>query len=91
MSILKILNWFRIVLVLGFTFVTELDFTDLSDPERRATAVKRLQEVLQKEKIGLPGFLSNYEELVLGVIIDLAVFLLKKTGLLESGKAKQAV
>lgn len=81
----RLLSFFRLTLLFSFVFVTRLDFSDLSDPDRRKEAITQMSKILQDASVDVPAWLDPHLELFLGVVIDTVVFFLKRTGVLGSG------
>ncbi len=81
----RLLTFFRLTLLFTFVFVTRLDFSDLSDPERRKEAIAQMVKVLSDASVEVPSWLAPHIELFLGAVVDTVVFFLKRTGVLGSG------
>jgi len=88
MSIFQLIRYIRIVMLFAIPFVTKLDFSDLSDPDRKSSVVEQLQQQLTTLDVKPPKWAEDYIEPLLGILVDLVVYLLKRVNFLERGSEK---
>ena len=88
MSIFRMIGYIRIAILFAVPFVTELDFSDLADPDRKQAVVDRLSNKLDELNVTPPKWMDRYVEALLSVLVDVVVYLLKRVDFLERGSEK---
>lgn len=85
MSILKLLNWIKVIitLIIPFSIVAEVD--GKPGPDKRKQVVDELKAELTKLGFTVPSWLQWIYEPVLGLLVDAIVYVLNKQDFFDHG------
>ena len=91
MGILKFINTIKVVLgfITPFAMIleveSELGESTIPGSDKRDAVVSKLKDQMEESNLSFPDWISSYTDLILGLLVDLIVFILNKTGFFVHG------
>lgn len=91
MGIIKFINTIKVVLgfIAPFAMIleveSELGESPIPGADKRDAVVSKLKDQMEESNLSFPSWIASYTDLILGLLVDLIVFILNKTGFFVHG------
>ena len=84
-GILKVFGYLRLAFVFALPFAVLVEEKNRNGEEKRAEVVQLLKDEFAKQGINFPEWMNRFLDPLLGVIVDVVVYLMNKSGFFEHG------
>jgi len=82
-GIFRVFRWIEVLFVFAVPFAVLVEAEGKPGDEKRAEVVKMLKEEIDKLGLSFPKWLTDFLTPLLGLIVDVVVTILNRTGFFE--------
>lgn len=82
-SVMKVIGYLQVLMVFVVPFAMLAESEGLPGEEKKREVIAHLKEEMHKLGMKVPSWLERYWDTILGLMVDVVVWLLNKTGFFE--------
>lgn len=83
-GILRVIGYLQVLMVFAVPFAWLAESDGKPGPEKKADVIAYLKDEMEKQGMVIPKWLERYGDALLGLIVDVTVWILNRTGFFES-------